>query len=284
MTSQKFIKSFFWFAFACFLSASIPHVAYFFAAFEPVGAIYAWFIAYGIAISIDVTIYLLSITVTQMHTQKKPRFLLASVWLFILALTVLSWYINGLYAEHFHSVSMLSGTTSIMLPFVGDINPLIASCFQVMVIAYTWIADKIASDAHVKTVEELRTEATELEQKEVEKRRIAQVSKGKFTKGVKGLVDSFVEVKNHAQEALQTSTRAIEKETVSTTTPVVEEALVVPVEPVAEKIEVLTLPLVEVASVPVGSTTKEEALLASTPSSNGHTKDIPLYTRKKKLP
>src|SRR6267142_5605436 len=46
-----------WLAFAAFLFASLPHVAYFFASFEPqengtVNA-YWWFVAYALALAID---------------------------------------------------------------------------------------------------------------------------------------------------------------------------------------------------------------------------------------
>ena len=64
------MKYFFWIAFAVFLAASIPHVAYFFASFEPsqgAESVWWWTVSYAIAISIDVTIYLLSWTAFQRY-------------------------------------------------------------------------------------------------------------------------------------------------------------------------------------------------------------------------
>ena len=64
------MKYFFWIAFAVFLAASIPHVAYFFASFEPSEGpegIWWWAVSYAIAISIDVTVYLLSWTAFQRY-------------------------------------------------------------------------------------------------------------------------------------------------------------------------------------------------------------------------
>ena len=64
------MKYFFWIAFAVFLAASIPHVAYFFASFEPSqgpAGVWWWTVSYAIAISIDVTVYLLSWTAFQRY-------------------------------------------------------------------------------------------------------------------------------------------------------------------------------------------------------------------------
>src|SRR6266699_4540952 len=65
-----FMKYFFWISFAVFLAASIPHVAYFFASFEPSQGpegVWWWTVSYAIAISIDVTVYLLSWTAFQRY-------------------------------------------------------------------------------------------------------------------------------------------------------------------------------------------------------------------------
>src|SRR5438105_115435 len=108
LTMNRVIRGFFWFAFAAFLSASIPHVAYFFRAFEPSASgqePYWWVVAYAIAISIDVTIFLLSLTVAQMQRRRAARGVILSVWAFVLALVLLSWYINYQYAQQFASSS-----------------------------------------------------------------------------------------------------------------------------------------------------------------------------------
>lgn len=183
---------FFWFAFGAFLSASIPHVAYFFRAFEPqTGGLDTlwWVVSFAIAGSIDITIFLLSVTVANMHRAHRPGALVASVWLFIIGLAALSFYINAKYAQHFTDAGMIS-PTSVSLPWAGtipDINPLIASMFQVLAIAYTWIADKIVSDEKPVTADELKAQADELEKIAQEKKRIAQAKRG-LTEETGGLI------------------------------------------------------------------------------------------------
>ena len=207
--THKWINGFFWFAFAAFLSASIPHVAYFFRAYEPVDAardwLY-WLISYGIAVSIDVTIFLLSVTVASMHRQQKRGGLIFSVWLFILGLAALSWYINYKYAQHFIDTGMVS-PTSLSLPWLGtlpDVNPIIASAFQALAIAYTWISDKIAADERVKTAAELKAEADELENALIEKQRIAALKRGGQVSTLTGLLDAGKTLVNHARNMSDT--------------------------------------------------------------------------------
>jgi hypothetical protein len=141
MQADKVLKKFFWVAFGVFLLASIPHVAYFFRAFEPGdNSLWWWIVAYAIAISVDITIFLLSLSVAEMRRRNVETWLVVSVWLFIVGLAALSWYINWQYAVQFAS-NMLSKPSS--YKYVGMINPIIASCFQALAIAYTWISDKI---------------------------------------------------------------------------------------------------------------------------------------------
>jgi hypothetical protein len=176
LTMNTLIRGFFWFAFAAFLAASIPHVAYFFRAFEPTGSgmeTYWWAVAYAIAISIDVTIFLLSLTVAQMQRRGQARGVLLSVWAFVIGLVLLSWYINYTYAEQFASPTMLAHTPTIRVAVIGNIDPLIASMFQVLALAYTWIADKIAAEEPEKTAQDLEQEAQELARKLSAKQRMA---------------------------------------------------------------------------------------------------------------
>jgi uncharacterized membrane protein YhaH (DUF805 family) len=91
MTANDVLKRFFWIAFAVFLLASISHVAYFFRAFEPQDSSwYWWLVAYAIAISVDVTIFLLSMTVAELRRRQVSNWLVASVWVFIAGLATLS--------------------------------------------------------------------------------------------------------------------------------------------------------------------------------------------------
>jgi hypothetical protein len=147
--ANNVLKRFFWCAFAIFLLASIPHVAYFFRAFEPGDtSLWWWLVAYAIAISVDITIFLLSLTVAELRRRDVDTWLVVSVWVFIVGLAALSWYINWQYAVQFAS-NMLSKPSSYR--YVGMINPVIASCFQALAIAYTWISDKIAqADVNVQ--------------------------------------------------------------------------------------------------------------------------------------
>lgn len=139
MNANRTLKGFFWIAFAVFLTASIPHVAYFFKAFEPDGWWY-WMIAYAIAISIDITVFLLSLTVAEMRHRKVKNWLVATVWVFVGGLAALSWFINWQYAVEFQS-TMLNKPSA--FAWVAFLDPIIASAFQALAIAYTWISDKI---------------------------------------------------------------------------------------------------------------------------------------------
>ena len=105
------MKYFFWIAFAVFLAASIPHVAYFFASFEPSQGstgIWWWTVSYAIAISIDVTVYLLSWTAFQRYRRYRTARAVWQHWLLIVMCTVFSWVVNWAYAKQFHSITMLS--------------------------------------------------------------------------------------------------------------------------------------------------------------------------------
>ncbi len=186
---NRIIKSFFWFAFASFLLASIPHIAYFFRAFEPLVQpgdsqnTFYWVVAYVLALSIDVMVFLLSVTVAQLQRDRAPWQTTLTVYAFIVALSGLSWFINWQYAKEFSS-SMLGAVTPINLDFqffrvnVGTVDPAIASMFQVFAIAYTYIADKIATGKG-KTAVELKAEADEAEDRAKEQKRLDGLRKEK---------------------------------------------------------------------------------------------------------
>lgn len=195
--ASQALLTFFWVAFAAFLLASIPHVAWFFSIYEPVdgpgGGLY-WIVSYGIAISIDITTFLLSMTVAKMMQQGKSKGLIFTVWLFILGLAGLSWFMNYKYAVHFQNAGQIEispltislfGLVSWQIP---DMNPIIASCFQVLAVAYTWIADKIAAGEKVKTSAELQAEADEMEKLAVQKARIAATKRANVEGGIDGAI------------------------------------------------------------------------------------------------
>lgn len=143
------MKYFFWIAFAVFLAASIPHVAYFFASFEPSQGpegIWWWAVSYAIAISIDVTVYLLSWTAFQRYRRYKTPKAVWQHWLLIVMCTVFSWIVNWAYAKQFHSTMMLSSAETVA-PWLVNVFPFMASAFPLLGIVYTMMAETITETA-----------------------------------------------------------------------------------------------------------------------------------------
>ncbi len=145
----SYMKYFFWIAFAVFLAASIPHVAYFFASFEPSQGpegIWWWAVSYAIAISIDVTVYLLSWTAFQRYRRYRTPKAVWQHWLLIVMCTVFSWAVNWAYAKQFHSPLMLSSAES-AAPWLINVFPFMASAFPLLGIVYTMMAETITETA-----------------------------------------------------------------------------------------------------------------------------------------
>jgi hypothetical protein len=143
------VKYFFWIAFAVFLAASIPHVAYFFASFEPTdgpGGIWWWAVSYAIAISIDVTVYLLSWTAFQRYRRYRTAKAVWQHWLLIVICTVFSWAVNWAYAKQFHSATMLSASEHVA-PWLVNVFPFMASAFPLLGIVYTMMAETVSETA-----------------------------------------------------------------------------------------------------------------------------------------
>lgn len=143
------MKYFFWIAFAVFLAASIPHVAYFFASFEPSQGpegVWWWAVSYAIAISIDVTVYLLSWTAFQRYRRYRTPKAVWQHWLLIVMCTVFSWAVNWAYAKQFHSTLMLSSAES-AAPWLTGVFPFMASAFPLLGIVYTMMAETITETA-----------------------------------------------------------------------------------------------------------------------------------------
>lgn len=139
------MKYFFWIAFAVFLAASIPHVAYFFASFEPSQGpegVWWWGVSYAIAISIDVTVYLLSWTAFQRYRRYRTPKAVWQHWLLIVMCTIFSWAVNWAYAKQFHSTTMLSSAESVA-PWLVNVFPFMASAFPLLGIVYTMMAETI---------------------------------------------------------------------------------------------------------------------------------------------
>src|SRR5438105_13512198 len=141
------MKYFFWIAFAVFLAASIPHVAYFFASFEPSQGpegVWWWGVSYAIAISIDVTVYLLSWTAFQRYRRYRTPKAVWQHWLLIVMCTIFSWAVNWAYAKQFHNSSMLSSAES-AAPWLTSIFPFMASVFPLLGIVYIMMAVPITA-------------------------------------------------------------------------------------------------------------------------------------------
>lgn len=166
-------RGFFFFFLAALLATTIPNVAYFFRAYEPINDnldLLWWIVSYALATGIDVTIYLLcSIIARSKQENKDVQF----VWFFILLLTALSCYMNYEHATQFQS-SMLSHASPLMLPYVGSINSFIASSFPIMVVAFTWMSGKLNDNTIKETLEQ---KATRLENEQNAKLRIRQARK-----------------------------------------------------------------------------------------------------------
>jgi len=143
------MKYFFWISFAVFLAASIPHVAYFFASFEPSQGpegIWWWTVSYAIAISIDVTVYLLSWTAFQRYRRYRTAKAVWQHWLLIVMCTVFSWAVNWAYSKQFYSVSMLNAAEA-AAPWLTNVFPFMASAFPLLGIVYTMMAETISETA-----------------------------------------------------------------------------------------------------------------------------------------
>jgi hypothetical protein len=143
------MKYFFWIAFAVFLAASIPHVAYFFASFEPSQGpegVWWWAVSYAIAISIDVTVYLLSYTAFKRYRKYRTPKAVWQHWLLIVMCTVFSWAVNWAYAKQFHSVTMLSSAEG-AAPWLTGVFPFMASAFPLLGIVYTMMAETMSESA-----------------------------------------------------------------------------------------------------------------------------------------
>jgi hypothetical protein len=160
-------------AFLVFLVASLPHVAYFFAAFEPQNADgtlsdWWWFVAYLIAGAINITEFLLSIKFARelrnatygLPWYQKLLPILGCVlkfWPFILLISGFSWAANLQHAREFHSDMLsMAESVSITIPFMPyistwrDLNPYIVSAFPILNIAYTLMFDSSRHESNLQ--------------------------------------------------------------------------------------------------------------------------------------
>jgi hypothetical protein len=165
-------------AFLVFLVASLPHVAYFFAAFEPQnpdGTVsdWWWFVAYLIAGAINITEFLLSIKFARelrnatyglpWYQKLIPALIVAlKYWPFIIVISGFSWAANLQHAREFHSDMLLTAeSVTVTLPFMpyiktwGDLNPYIVSAFPILNIAYTLMFDSSRNQQELQVQAEM---------------------------------------------------------------------------------------------------------------------------------
>jgi hypothetical protein len=169
------MRYFFWAAFAVFLAASIPHVAYFFNSFEPSTSPWSWAVSYSIAISIDVTIYLLSWTAFQRYRRYRSWRAVWQHWLLILLCTLFSWAMNWAYSKQFHSSTALSVAEQ-YAPWLSNIFPFLASSFPLLGIVYTMMAETITDADQQEHMEKLQRQLAT----------VAEVNRSRLTIGPAG--------------------------------------------------------------------------------------------------
>lgn len=131
----------FWIAFVSFLATSIPHIAWLWDLYEPADNLPMLIVSYGVAISFDVTICLLAYVLVS-GRQKRDR---AVAWLFITALSLLSWYANFLY-DSAHAPRMP----------LGWLTPFIVSAVPIFALAYTFMSSRVQQAVEPSLVPETR--------------------------------------------------------------------------------------------------------------------------------
>ena len=184
------MRYFFWAAFAVFLAASIPHVAYFFNSFEP-NSSWSWAVSYSIAISIDVTIYLLSWTAFQRYRRYRSWRAVWQHWLLILLCTLFSWAMNWAYSKQFHSTSALSVAEQ-YAPWLTNLFPFLASSFPLLGIVYTMMAETITDADQQEHMEKLQRQLAT----------VAEVNRSRLTIGPVGSTGPLPAVAAPARPAL----------------------------------------------------------------------------------
>ena len=181
---EHFTRGFFWFGYAVFLSASIPHLAAYFRHFDPstpnaIENTFYWTIAVLLAVVIDVSDVLVSIAVMRAQANGAKFRDTFGFWLFILLIMSLScsfnWQYNVVFGTNdFHTVdqNVIWGSVT-----VGQINPVIGSAFQLLLLVYTGMAHKFAQKPKVLSLQELEQQAREAEQRAEYQARIDAVKK-----------------------------------------------------------------------------------------------------------
>jgi hypothetical protein len=215
---DKFAKGFFWTGYVVFLSASIPHIAAYFRHFDPITPNWYedkayWLIAVAIAIVIDVSDVLVSIAVMRAKASGAKFKDTFGFWVFIVFITALSWLINWQYnvvfgTSQFHVVDQYSFFGRFT---IGQINPVLGSAFQVLLLVYTAMAHKFSQKP--QTADELQKELERLEALETVQNRLKEYRERNRKKSLiqtakETLIEAkeaVIELKNGSDEELVSS-------------------------------------------------------------------------------
>ena len=177
---RKVIRIVFLFAYGAFLYASLRHIAFFFHGFEPTAT--DWVGSYALAISIDATALILTIGV-MFFKKGMPLHAILGVWFFIFCLTMFSWVVNWEYAVQFQG-NDLSRATAFQW-----VNPILASSFAFLNIAYSVIAELFTSEP--KTVQDLQKELADLQQKSGLQLQLSALKNQQNSSWIKGKFQMF---------------------------------------------------------------------------------------------
>lgn len=200
---QRFVTlALFWGAFLSFLAVSIPHVAWLYQTYEPKdGNWYTLVTTYGVAVGIDVMIAWLS------WVQVAGKGVKSGItWVFIVALSFLSWYANYLYGmnnDPVHQADIWNISLAWGITTTGYITPVIISAVPLFSLAYTAMLHTVMNQK-VETIEEMRTRLQDLrERKEVEQK-LKEVQGGGLKNIAVGAVragkETVAEIKKAAKE------------------------------------------------------------------------------------
>lgn len=244
---HKGTRWFFWCGFGVFLAASIPHIAMYFRHFDPVTTdasnVFYWLIAYALAIVLDISDVLVSIAVMKAQGEGRRVRDVLPYWFFIAFITAFSWFVNWQYnvvfgTAQFHTVDAYH----IGIVSIGQINPIIGSAFQLLLLVYTGMAHKFSQ--HVerteKSLDDLKQEAEEATQRAALLRAIQDAKKEGKTSVIQHLKGAALETKQAINEVLSSP----EKTGISPAINVLENAVIDPpkerhTDPLLEQVTIL---------------------------------------------
>lgn len=206
---DTFTKTFFWFGYGVFLLASIPHIAAYFRHFDPMttdwisGGFY-WTIAVLLALVIDVSDVLVSIAVIKALANGAKWNDVLPYWFFIVLIMALSWLFNWQYNIVFGSTQFaLADRISVGGWFtIGQINPIVGSAFQLLLLVYTGMAHKFSKKEvkEPKSLEELRKEAADARERATYIQEIQEANKATKKGVITRLRDTAIEAKHAVKD------------------------------------------------------------------------------------